>query len=132
MTFYKIAKNYSRRDFFTHNAKFFNRKYFHLYGNLFFVNFFIIIIFIVFTEDPVQCTSLDIPINGACKYNTNVEGGTLECKCCEQCKLMGSSVRICMSNGNWSGITPVCVPNGKISVKDSLLLVKPPSILWTT
>ena len=32
MTFIKSQKFYSRKDFFTQNAKFFNRKYFHLYG----------------------------------------------------------------------------------------------------
>ena len=34
MTFIKSQKFYLQKDFFIQNAKFFNRKYFHLYGSL--------------------------------------------------------------------------------------------------
>lgn len=63
---------------------------------------------------PTNCNEPGIPMNGACKLNSTLEGGVLMCQCCEMCKLIGSSVRMCMSDGKWSGMQPVCIQDGKI------------------
>ena len=70
-----------------------------------------------------------MPINCACKLKSNLAGSKLECQCFAKCKLIGSSVRVCMSNGNWSGpinyindfvgigcSSPHSLPNGLVTL----------------
>ncbi|XP_019863680.1 PREDICTED: sushi, von Willebrand factor type A, EGF and pentraxin domain-containing protein 1-like isoform X2 [Amphimedon queenslandica] len=61
------------------------------------------------TCKPVKCMSLTAPTNGSVQFNfgTNLKSrATFSCNA--NLTLIGSSVRECQPDGNWSGKQPVC------------------------
>eukprot|EP00058_Branchiostoma_floridae_P019749 XP_002605239.1 hypothetical protein BRAFLDRAFT_92287 [Branchiostoma floridae] len=59
------------------------------------------------TCQPVQCTRLTPPTNGA-MYGSNSYGHQATFTCNPGYKLVGTSSRTCQSDGTWSGGSPTC------------------------
>ena len=56
----------------------------------------------------MDCGDLLAPINGSVTLNGTVEGSIANYTCDEGFLLDGPVVRMCGSNGMWSGSTPQC------------------------
>ena len=56
----------------------------------------------------MDCSDLPDPINGSVTLNSTVEGSIANYTCDEGFLLDGPVVRMCGSNGMWSGSTPQC------------------------
>ena len=61
----------------------------------------------------VTCSQLAAPTNGAMVTSSNTYNSTAVFSCSTGYVISGSSLRICQSNGDWSGVPPLC--NGLIS-----------------
>ena len=56
----------------------------------------------------VNCSTPKQPNHGTVSYNDTGYNMVVVYKCDEGYSLIGSSTRVCQSNGNWSGEEPVC------------------------
>ena len=56
----------------------------------------------------VDCMNLTDPSNGRVSLTTTIYGSVAAYTCEEGYMLMGSAMRQCMANGNWSQQEPVC------------------------
>lgn len=60
----------------------------------------------------VHCDLIHAPINGTVRFDLGiVYSSTATFSCNEGHTLIGSKIRICQSNGKWSGTQPVCSNN---------------------
>lgn len=57
----------------------------------------------------VDCGSLSFPTNGILRFSSTTIGGVARYSCSDLYRLLGSSTRTCMINGQWSGTEPTCV-----------------------
>ena len=63
----------------------------------------------------MDCGDLLAPINGSVTLNGTVEGSIANYTCNEGFSLDGPVVRMCGSNGMWSGSTPQCEGEFEVS-----------------
>jgi len=56
----------------------------------------------------VDCGSLDVPRNGSSFGNKTFFPNSIVFKCDEGFQLLGSSMRTCLSNGQWNGNRTIC------------------------
>ena len=55
-----------------------------------------------------DCGPLPNPPNGVVSVGSTIEGSKVNYSCITGYNLMGDSMRICTSSGNWSGNEPLC------------------------
>ncbi|KAK3727153.1 hypothetical protein QZH41_004451 [Actinostola sp. cb2023] len=58
--------------------------------------------------EAVDCGSLDVPRNGSSFGNKTFFPNSIMFKCDEGFQLLGSSMRTCLSNGQWNGNRTIC------------------------
>ena len=56
----------------------------------------------------VQCGNLSSPVNGQVSVDSNTFGSQANYSCSEGYVLNGNSIRMCQSDGQWSGSEPTC------------------------
>ena len=64
----------------------------------------------------VRCSNLPNPSNGRVNQQGNEPGDRATYTCNSGYELIGSSTRICQTNGQWSGDAPTCERESKYAV----------------
>ncbi len=63
-------------------------------------------------EDQITCNNEDPPANGKVTYTGFYEGDRATYFCDDKYTLAGDKVRVCQSDGEWSGVPPLCISSG--------------------
>ena len=60
------------------------------------------------TSAAIPCGNLSSPVNGQVSVEGNTSGSQANYSCSEGYVLNGNSIRMCQSDGQWSGSEPTC------------------------